>query len=407
MSQLVEYLKMALSNIRSNKGRSFLTMLGIIIGISSVITIMGVGNGFEDEMNEQLSDFAGGQIYIYMTNEGTENMEYLNADDMEAVEALGGVSGTSPDYMDTGTALTPKGTFDVSMRGGGSAQLEVSGVEIVSGRYYNDSDIATGNHVCVIRKKDALKAFGTEDILGMNLQVTQNNMTLDLTIIGISASKNEDSMVSYDYAGDSISLELPYTAFEAFGWETTDSIYGFYTTTNGTVESGVVAQNAIQLLNRRHYSQGEDYYQMQDYNDQVSQVNDMLGMITGFISFVAGISLLVGGIGVMNIMLVSVTERTREIGIRKALGAKTSSITMQFLAESAIISCIGGIIGIVIGIGLAHAICSVPTLDFPPGIHVSTVLMATLFSSGIGIFFGLYPARKAAKLSPIEALRRD
>ena len=387
MSQLVEYLKMALSNIRSNKGRSFLTMLGIIIGISSVITIMGVGNGFEDEMNEQLSDFAGGQIYIYMSDEGTENMEYLNADDMEAVEALEGVSGTSPDYMDTGTALTPKGTFDVSMRGGGSAQLEVSGVEIVSGRYYNDSDIATGNHVCVIRKKDALKAFGTDDILGMNLQVTQNNMTLDLTIIGISASKNEDSMVSFDYAGDSISLELPYTAFEAFGWETTDSIYGFYTTTNGTVDSGVVAQNAIQLLNRRHYSQGEDYYQMQDYNDQVSQVNDMLGMITGFISFVAGISLLVGGIGVMNIMLVSVTE--------------------QFLAESAIISCIGGIIGIVIGIGLAHAICSVPTLDFPPGIHVSTVLMATLFSSGIGIFFGLYPARKAAKLSPIEALRRD
>ena len=146
---------------------------------------------------------------------------------------------------------------------------------------------------------------------------------------------------------------------------------------------------------------------MQDYNDQMGQVNSMLGMITGFISFVAGISLLVGGIGVMNIMLVSVTERTREIGIRKSLGAKTSSITLQFLAESAIISCIGGLIGVVIGIGLAHAICSVPTLGFPPGIHVSTILFATLFSSGIGIFFGLYPARKAAKLSPIEALRRN
>lgn len=407
MSQLAEYLKMALSNIRSNKGRSFLTMLGIIIGISSVITIMGVGNGFEAEMNQQLADFAGGQIYIYMNDEGIKNDEYLDSSDMEAVEEVDGVSGTSPDYMDSGTVLTPKGTFDVAIRGGGSAQQEVSGIKIVSGRYYNESDITTGNHVCVIRKKDALKAFGTDDILGMSLQISLNNMSVDLRIIGIFENKNEDSMVGYDYAGDSISLEIPYTAFEAFGWETTESIYGFYVTTNGTVESGTVAENTLSLLNKRHYSQGEEYYQMQDYNDQVGQINQMLGMITGFISFVAGISLLVGGIGVMNIMLVSVTERTREIGIRKALGAKTSSITMQFLAESAIISCIGGIIGIVIGIGLAHVICAVPTLGFPPGIHLSTILLATLFSSGIGIFFGLYPARKAAKLSPIEALRRD
>ncbi len=407
MGQMIEYIKMALSNIRSNKGRSFLTMLGIIIGISSVITIMGVGNGFEEEMNEQLASFAGGQIYIYTSDEGQRNDEYMNAEDMEAIEALEGVSGTSPDYMDTGITLAPKGTFDVSIRGGGTAQEEVSGIKIIAGRYYNEGDIATGNHVCVIRKKDALKAFGTDDILGMSLEVSLYNNTVDLTIIGIFENKNEDSMVSYDYAGDSISLEMPYTAFEAFGWETTEDIYSFYVTTDGTVESAIVAQSAIQLMNRRHYSQGEDYYQMQDYNDQVGQVNSMLGMITGFISFVAGISLLVGGIGVMNIMLVSVTERTREIGIRKALGAKTSSITMQFLAESAIITCIGGLIGIGIGIGLARAICSVPTLDFPPGIHVSTILFATLFSSGIGIFLGLYPVRKAAKLSPIEALRRE
>ena len=407
MGQIVEYIKMALSNIRANKGRSFLTMLGIIIGISSVITIMGVGNGFEEEMNDQLASFAGGQLYIYMNDEGTRNDEYMNAEDMEAIEEIEGVSGTSPDYMDTGQTLAPKGTFDVTIRGGGTAQEEVSGIKVIAGRYYNEGDIATANHVCVIRKKDAIKAFGTDDILGMSLELSLYNNTVDMTIIGISESKNEDNMVSYDYAGDSISLEMPYTAFEAFGWETTEDIYSFYVTTDGTVESAIVAQSAIQLMNRRHYSQGEDYYQMQDYNDQVGQVNQMLGMITGFISFVAGISLLVGGVGVMNIMLVSVTERTREIGIRKALGAKTSSIILQFLAESAIISCIGGLIGIVIGTALAYVICSVPTLDFPPGIHVSTILMATLFSSGIGIFFGFYPARKAAKLSPIEALRRE
>ena len=140
-------------------------------------------------------------------------------------------------------------------------------------------------------------------------------------------------------------------------------------------------------------------------------LNQMMGMVTAFISFVAGISLLVGGIGVMNIMLVSVTERTREIGIRKSLGAKTSSIMMQFLAESAIITAIGGIIGILLGIAAAFGICSIISqsqdMTLSPGISPMTILIATAFSCAVGIFFGIYPARKAAKLSPIEALRRN
>ena len=130
-------------------------------------------------------------------------------------------------------------------------------------------------------------------------------------------------------------------------------------------------------------------------------------MITAFIALVAAIALLVGGIGVMNIMLVSVTERTREIGIRKALGARTGSVMMQFLAESAIITCIGGIIGITLGLLGAYGICSMPMLGFAPDINVMTILLATLFSSAVGIFFGIYPAKKAARLSPIEALRRN
>ena len=405
MGQMIEYIKMALSNIRSNKGRSFLTMLGIIIGISSVITIMGVGNGFEEEMNEQLASFAGGQIYIYTSDEGQRNDEYMNAEDMEAIEALEGVSGTSPDYMDTGITLAPKGTFDVSIRGGGTAQEEVSGIKIIAGRYYNEGDIATGNHVCVIRKKDALKAFGTDDILGMSLEVSLYNNTVDLTIIGIFENKNEDSMVSYDYAGDSISLEMPYTAFEAFGWETTEDIYSFYVTTDGTVESAIVAQSAIQLMNRRHYSQGEDYYQMQDYNDQVGQVNSMLGMITGFISFVAGISLLVGGIGVMNIMLVSVTERTREIGLKKALGAKKSKILVQFLTEAAVLTLMGGILGIIVGIILAYVISGISSA--PVAISGPAIALAVAFSTVIGVVFGMVPSVKAANMNPIDALRHE
>ena len=167
----------------------------------------------------------------------------------------------------------------------------------------------------------------------------------------------------------------------------------------------------MRLLEQRHQASGEDYYQIQSFQDVVSMLNDMMGMITAFISFVAGISLLVGGIGVMNIMLVSVTERTREIGIRKALGAKTSSIMLQFLAESAILTVIGGIMGILTGIAGGYGLCFLMSagqeMTITPGISVSTVLIATLFSCAVGIFFGIYPARKAAALSPIEALRRN
>ena len=408
MAQLAEYLKMALQNIRANKGRSLLTMLGIIIGISSVITIMSVGSGFQGEMNRQLNSIAGGQICIYSNEEGLKREEYMNADYFAAIEQeIPGVTGTSPIFSDSGTTQSSKGQFDLSVTGGGTAQQEISKWKVVSGRYFNQSDIDTGNKVCVISKKDAISLFGTDDVLGMNLEFSVYQSTVDFTIIGIVEQENLGNMVSVDY-GDvkRISADIPYTAMENFGYDTSVTNY-LYITTDGSADTGQVANDAIALLNQRHYSQGKNYYDMEDFNDQMKQINSMLNMITGFIALVAGISLLVGGIGVMNIMLVSVTERTREIGIRKSLGARTSSVMVQFLAESAIIACIGGVIGIIIGVLLAYAVCSIPTLGFAPGIKVSTILIATLFSSGIGILFGVYPARKAAKLSPIEALRRN
>lgn len=168
----------------------------------------------------------------------------------------------------------------------------------------------------------------------------------------------------------------------------------------------------MSLLERRHQCFGENIYQYESFNDIMSNINTVLNAVTMVISLVAAISLIVGGIGVMNIMLVSVTERTREIGIRKALGAKTGSIMMQFLSESAIITMIGGLIGILFGIGgasLAAKIISMvsPEMAFTPSVDIITVLATTMFSSAIGLFFGIYPAKKAAKLSPIEALRRN
>lgn len=169
--------------------------------------------------------------------------------------------------------------------------------------------------------------------------------------------------------------------------------------------SSQIAQSTLNLIEGRKNARGENIFRVENFEDQVSAITEVLSYITIFIVFVAAISLLVGGIGVMNIMLVSVTERTREIGIRKALGAKTKSIMMQFLSESAIITLIGGLIGITLGVLGAYGVCKVVNFQF--SVQLSVVLIASLFSSAVGIIFGVYPARKAAKLSPIEALRHE
>ena len=190
-----------------------------------------------------------------------------------------------------------------------------------------------------------------------------------------------------------------------------DEFYSITVQADKTQDSQGIADQIVHLLEKRHQCAGEDYFQVESFQDIMKSMNEMLGMVTTFISFVAGISLLVGGIGVMNIMLVSVTERTREIGIRKSLGAKTASIMLQFLAEAAILTVIGGLIGILLGVLAAYGICTVMSnsmgMAISPGISPTVVLAATLFSCAVGVFFGIYPARKAAKLSPIEALRRN
>ena len=332
----------------------------------------------------------------------------MTEDDFAQIESkIDGVTGTSPVFGAAGSTKTLKGEFTVNLTGGGTAQQEISKWKVVRGRYFNQSDIDTANRVCVVSKKDAISMFGTDDVVGMNIEIASDNSTGDFQIIGIVEQENLGNMVTMEYGDEqSVSMDVPYTAMDVFGYDTSSFAY-LYITTDKSADTGKVANAAIALLNQLHYSSGESYYDMENFTDQMSSINDMLNMITGFISLIAGISLLVGGIGVMNIMLVSVTERTREIGIRKSLGAKTSSIMLQFLAESAIIACIGGLIGITIGVVLAYAVCSIPTLGFTPGIKLSTILLATVFSSGIGIVFGVYPARKAAKLSPIEALRRN
>jgi ABC-type antimicrobial peptide transport system, permease component len=406
MGQLVEYIVMALENIKGNRGRSLLTMLGIIIGVFSVIAIMGVGNGFQRQMNDELGAFGSGQLVAYTTEAGYAADAILTEDDMLWIEEQEGVTGTSPSYTQNGQILSTKGEFDVTLTFGGTAEQEISSFTMIKGRYFDQNDIDANARVCVITNKDAKKLFGTDDVVGLDLEVTlMSGLSTDFTIIGVAEAREAGALTGamMTMGGDnSVGIDVPYTSLNNFGYQFNPTY--MYITTEKDADSSAIQETIKKGLNNRHQAMSEDFFQMESFDDQMGTINDVLSMVTAFVAVVAAISLLVGGIGVMNIMLVSVTERTREIGIRKSLGAKTSSIMLQFLAESTIISLIGGIIGVVLGILVANLIGS--SMSMPAAIDVSTVLIATGFSAGVGILFGVYPARKAAKLSPIEALRR-
>lgn len=404
MAQLVEYVKMAIANIRSNKGRSLLTMLGIIIGISSVIMIISIGNGAKTTINDELNSIAGGQLYLYIGGDAKED-QYLTLEDIEAIEnKVDHVKATTMDIGGNGTARAGIKNVDAYIGGGTTGMLYEYTQPIVKGKYFTKADVESGRKVCVIREGDAKKLFGTTDVIGMTIELTLNSVTQDFTIIALRQD-SAASLLSFANDKSKITVEMPYTALGQAFYYYTDNFWSVYIIGESGQYSKQIAKSALSLIEGRKNARGEGVFSVENFEDQVSQITQILSYITIFVVFVAAISLLVGGIGVMNIMLVSVTERTREIGVRKALGAKTKSIMMQFLSESAIITLIGGVIGITIGVAGAFIVCKI--VGFAVDVQMSTVLIATLFSSGVGIVFGVYPAKKAAKLSPIEALRHE
>ena len=405
MAQIKEYIKIALMNIRSNKGRSVLTMLGIIIGISSVIMLIAIGNGLKRQVNEELDSMAGGVVYLQVSQKkGDQDTLYFTEEDFEMVsEKVEHAKGVTQAWNIWGTTVEGrKGSFDAVVGAGNEALIYSSKDPIIKGSYFSKNDYDAGRLVGVLRESGAKRLFGSTDVVGVTMDVTIYNVTREVTIVGIR--KDNAAKIMSMMEGEDIEIEMPITAMADFGLWIGD-YDSMYVIADSAEYSSQVAQEAVELLEAKHGIRGENLITVQDFNDAMSSVDSILNYITVFISFVAAISLLVGGIGVMNIMLVSVTERTREIGIRKALGARTSSIMMQFLSESAIITLVGGLLGILIGIAGAAGICAL--IGFSASISPGVILLATLFSSGVGLFFGIYPAKKAARLSPIEALRHE
>ena len=410
MGGLFEYIKMAVQNIRANKGRSFLTMLGIIIGIASVIAIVSIGEGTKNQMNSEIDGIGGGQIAVSVSNDAITESEFITAEDVQAVREIDTVEGVNVSESYDGETVTGKGNFSIMLTAEGPDAKLLNNSEMKYGNYFGENEIEEGKNVCVISDADAKRLFGTDDVVGMNLDITCYDSSKSFRIMGVTTQKENGTFVSYTYDGMPVTVNIPYSSMEDLVGAT-DEFYSLTIQGDKTLDSQIIADQVVHVLEKRHQCAGEEYFQVQSFQDVMQSMNEMLGMVTAFISFVAGISLLVGGIGVMNIMLVSVTERTREIGIRKSLGAKTSSIMLQFLAEAAILTVIGGLIGIILGILAAYGICSVMSgsigMTITPGISPTVIFVATLFSCAVGVFFGIYPAKKAARLSPIEALRRN
>lgn len=409
MSKIFDYIKIAFANIKMNKVRSALTMLGLVIGISSVVLTIATGNGFRNSIYTALNDMIGNSIYLIANDEN----HYITNSDIEAMrEKVDHIKGVT---QDVSLQLEAEGTNRFASTfvtaKFGTPDLQYTAKEpIIKGRYFEEKEYESGQRVCVVTEATAKKFFGSTDVIGMTLGVNMYGSYYDLKVIGVRQD-SESKTTSMLFGETSYVIELPYTIlYDVLGVSEMD-YYMVYVFADSQEHVASIANDVVSLVSARHDVRGEGKFEVLRFDSVLDSFNSILNVVTMFIVLVAMISLLVGGIGIMNIMLVSVTERTREIGIRKALGARTGSVLLQFLIEAGTISLIGGLIGIGIGIAGATVICSMAGklagLKIVADYNPVFILLVALFSTGIGIFFGLYPARKAAKLTPIEALRRN
>lgn len=416
---LKENIRIALASIRSNKMRSFLTMLGIIIGVASVIAIVTIGNSGKDFLIAKINEAGGQSLSISVShddNDGRYNIEGLTDEDIETIKSIDLVQYVSPLMSAMGamqTEYVPDGMASVSAANADYANM--LDLEVLHGRFYSEEEYDSLSKVCLITESTAHNFFHSENPVGETIDVVLNEQLFTLKIIGVvkdeeeglfSADDMQDMMESYGMKfdfGKIGAVYMPATILmELYGYTEYESVSVVAYDVNDLDRVGEIA---VGMLNARHNVTDNSVYRATNMATLVDVLDAVINIFTIFISAVGAISLVVGGIGVMNIMLVSVTERTREIGIRKALGARTSTILIQFLTESVILCLIGGLIGMALGFGMSAGVSAL--MGAPIALDFSTILIAVGFSSAVGIFFGIYPARKAAKMPPIEALRQN
>jgi putative ABC transport system permease protein len=384
---ILQSIKMALRSIRSNKLRAVLTMLGIIIGVSSVIVLVSIAQGSAKNVTSQINQLGTNLLTV---NTYSTDIE-LTEDKISELSDISGVKAVSPVVSGRVYVKKDRTSSQITLTGTNAAYSTVRDAKVSQGRFITDLDVEYRQKIAVLGSETAATFFGTVNPVGQFIQVSGTSFK----VVGVLASKGS----SLGQSGDNVVIVPLSTGQRLVGSTTISTVY-----LQGKSEDQMDAvMNEVKLSLASMYPGKSDSYgvtNQQDVMDTMSSVSDTMTMMLGGI---ASISLLVGGIGIMNIMLVSVSERTKEIGIRKAIGAKRRDVLLQFLIEAVVLSSMGGLIGILFGLGLGKMVSSLMSLSI--AYSPTVILSSFLFSLVVGVVFGVFPANKASKLNPIQALR--
>jgi putative ABC transport system permease protein len=420
IADLWENVRVALGGLVVNKMRSALTMLGVIIGVGAVIALMSIGEGAQASITEEITSIGTNLLFVSPgafeggpVRGAAGSAKSLTYDDAEAIADPLNVPDAvlvAPEFSQSTQVIFGDANVNVSVQGTTGEYLSAYDVEVASGRFIEEKDVNKRANVAVLGYQTAQDLFGGFDPIGQKIKVAlsgENGGRVSVTVVGVLEEKGDSMMVRADDA-----VFVPITTAQTKIFEGRNALGEPIVTRVNVVAASEDRSQAVMdqietLLRSRHdIALDEDAdFSVMSQTDMLTMMTTVTNTLTIFLGAVAGISLLVGGIGIMNIMLVSVTERTREIGIRKAVGARRADILMQFLMEAVVLSLLGGLLGILLGVGLAQLVTltglltSLVTLD--------SVLLAVGFSFAIGLFFGIYPANQAAKMNPIEALRYE
>lgn len=404
---LVQLILEALESLSANKVRAALTMLGIIIGVAAVIAMLSIGSGAQATITESIESIGVNLLYLAPGGQ-SKHPQSLTLSDADAI--------ANPQMAPNVLYVAPilQGMVEVSIPGE-STTTNVTGVtpeffkvqttEVAEGQQITQEQVDNYAAVVMIGVDVASNLFGrTTGLVGKTVRVKGQ-------IFKISAVLKEEGGSGFTNNDDRILVPLSTARQRLLRRSTPDQVDMIYIQVASSEAVDATIDDVSQIIRARHWrSLGEDDFMILSTQAFLDTASTITGTFTAFLGGIAGISLLVGGIGIMNIMLVTVTERTREIGLRKALGARKSDIRFQFLVESSLLSLSGGIIGILLGWGIAMLIGKLATAagsELIPLVELSSVLMATLFSTAVGLFFGIYPANRAANLEPVEALRSE
>ena len=382
---------LAIKSLSSSKMRAFLTMLGIIIGVAAVIILVSLVDGFKNNMLDQFNSLGANTIAVSIQSRG--GTRTVSVEDMLALcdEYPNVLLAASPNVTAGGKAKIGTEELSSSITGVSENYLDVTTTTVEQGRFLTFNDVNTRQKVCVVGSYISKEFFGGNAV-GESLKINGNTFK----IVGVF----EEAADSTEGSSDD-KIIIPYTTVRSITRISFVSSYTFAAVDENKSEQAksVIETYLLSIFN------SDDYYTVISMAEMLDMVDELTGQITLILVGIAGISLLVGGIGIMNIMLVSVTERTREIGIRKSLGARRFDIMSQFVVEAATTSAVGGVVGILLGIAVSYAAGALMNLKVTPS--PVAILIAFSFSAAIGIMFGYFPANKAAKLNPIDALRHD